>query len=138
MGFQMLIAVPLAALFRWNKLAAAAGVWISNPVTAPVLYGTTYLLGAKILGMTGHPMSSGFAEGWSVLRMLAKAPQLFWAMTIGGLILGIPISLAGYYLSLSAVRKYRAEIQQKIAAGKQKLASRRSGRKSKKNKRHRN
>jgi uncharacterized protein (DUF2062 family) len=46
MGFQMAIAVFLAAVFKWNKISAAAAVWITNPVTAPIIYGVTYFIGA--------------------------------------------------------------------------------------------
>ena len=137
MGFQMIIAVPLAALFKLNKLAAVAGVWISNPVTAPLIYGTTYLVGAKMMGLAGRHASGAVTEGSTLLKMIAKAPEIFWAMTVGGVVLGIPVALAGYYLALLAVRKYRAGIQQTIAAGKEKLTARRSRGKRKKNKRRR-
>ena len=136
-GFQMLIAVPLAALFKLNKLAAVAGVWISNPITAPLIYGTTYLVGAKMMGLAGHHASTGVTAGSTLLKMIAKAPEIFWAMTVGGVVLGLPVAFAGYYLALLAVRKYRAGIQQKIAAGKEKLTARRSRGKRKKNKRRR-
>lgn len=125
LGFQTLIAVPLAALFKSNKLAAAVGVWISNPVTAPVLYGSTYLVGARLMDLGRHPAAPGVAEGSSLLTMIAKTPEIVWAMTVGGVVLGLPVAVLGYYLSLSAVRRYRADIQQKIAASKARLARRR-------------
>ncbi len=31
-GFQLLLAVLIAALLRWNKIAAAMGTLISNPI----------------------------------------------------------------------------------------------------------
>ena len=51
MGFHMAIAVFFAALFKWNKIAAAAGGWISNPVTAPFVYAGTYYVGNKVLNI---------------------------------------------------------------------------------------
>jgi hypothetical protein len=51
MGFQTATAVFFAALFKWNKFSGAAGVWITNSVTAPFIYGMTYLVGAKMLGV---------------------------------------------------------------------------------------
>jgi uncharacterized protein (DUF2062 family) len=50
MGLQMPIAVAIAALFGQSKIAALVGVWITNPVTAPVIYLITYILGAFTLG----------------------------------------------------------------------------------------
>jgi uncharacterized protein (DUF2062 family) len=137
MGIQMLIAVPLAALFKWNKLAAAAGVWISNPITAPLIYGSTYLTGAKILGLAGRPPVLAAPEGATWLKMIAKAPHIFWAMTIGGVVLGLPLAVAAYYLALAAITNYRSTLQRKIAAGREKLAARSSRRKTKKSRRRR-
>ena len=42
-------AVFVAALLKWNKIAAAAGVFITNPVTAPFFYALTYRVGAAIM-----------------------------------------------------------------------------------------
>lgn len=41
-GVQMVLAIFLAALLKWSKLAVAVAVWISNPLTAPFIYGVTY------------------------------------------------------------------------------------------------
>ena len=51
LGFQMPIAVFFAFLLKENKLAAALGVWITNPVTAPVIYGLQYESGRLLLGL---------------------------------------------------------------------------------------
>ena len=37
-GFQMVIAAAIAASLKWNKISAAMGVWITNPLTAPLVY----------------------------------------------------------------------------------------------------
>lgn len=34
MGFQMVLAVLAAAMLKWNKIAAVAGVQVTNPLTA--------------------------------------------------------------------------------------------------------
>lgn len=120
LGFQMAMAVFLAALFKWNKISAAIGVWISNPLTAPFLYGATYYLGAKMLGMDHHLPQ--MEEISSFLQILRKAPGIFWAMTVGGVILGLPLALAAYYFSCSALQKYRDEIKRKLAERKAKRA----------------
>jgi uncharacterized protein (DUF2062 family) len=124
MGAQMFIAVPLAALFKSNKLAAAAGVWITNPLTAPFIYGLTYLVGARIIGVSGQ-IKAGLTDGPTFMEFIAKAPEIFWVMTVGGVVVGLPLALVGYYLSFSAITRYRAKIQQKVAAGREKLAQRR-------------
>jgi uncharacterized protein (DUF2062 family) len=37
MGFQIAIGVFIAALLKWNKIAAAVGVQVTNPLTAPFI-----------------------------------------------------------------------------------------------------
>lgn len=50
-GLQMLLAICLAFLLKENKLAAALGVWITNPVTAPFIYALEYESGRLLLGL---------------------------------------------------------------------------------------
>ena len=50
-GFQMAIAVFCAWLLRENKIAAAVGVWITNPLTAPFIYALEYETGRVLLSM---------------------------------------------------------------------------------------
>ncbi|MBW2259817.1 MAG: DUF2062 domain-containing protein, partial [Deltaproteobacteria bacterium] len=66
MGIQTYIAVPLAALFRISKVAAATTVWLTNPLTAPFIYGFNYMVGAKLLG---YPLKTSFTSNpsWQTL-----------------------------------------------------------------------
>ncbi|MEE4609075.1 MAG: DUF2062 domain-containing protein [Desulfobacteraceae bacterium] len=124
LGAQMLIAVPLAALLKANKLAAVAGVWITNPVTAPFIYGLTYLVGSRLTGASGR-LAVGFAQEMTLMEIVARAPHIFWTLTVGGIVVGLPLALASYYPALAAVNRYRDRIRQKIAVGKEKLTRRR-------------
>ena len=82
MGFQMPIAVFFAAILKWNKISAAMGVWITNPITAPFFYGFTYLVGAKILGLGNMTGVTDNID--SVSEILSKAPEIVWSLIIGG------------------------------------------------------
>jgi uncharacterized protein (DUF2062 family) len=121
-GVQMPIAIFIAALFKWSKLSAAIGVWISNPLTVPLIYGITYVTGAKLLSL--DPMfNMPLSPTWSTLKlMLQKAPQALGAMTVGGALLGIPLAIIGYYLSYAAVDKYQQDVKEKLARQKARLA----------------
>jgi uncharacterized protein (DUF2062 family) len=121
-GVQMPIAIFIAALFKWSKLSAAIGVWISNPLTVPIIYGITYIIGAKLLSL--DPMfNMTLSPTWSTLKlMLQKAPQALGAMTVGGALLGIPLAIIGYYLSYAAVDKYQKDVKEKLARQKARLA----------------
>ena len=121
-GVQTPIAIFLAALFKWSKLSSAIGVWISNPLTAPILYGVTYITGAKILSL--EPVfNMPLSPTWSTFKaMLQKAPQAFGAMTVGGALLGIPLAIVGYYLAYVAVEKYQTDVKKKLARQRAKLS----------------
>jgi uncharacterized protein (DUF2062 family) len=122
MGVQTPIAVFFAALFKWSKLSAAIGVWISNPLSAPIIYGFTYITGAKLLRLRSV-FSLHLDPSWSTLKvLLQKAPQALAAMTVGGVIIGMPLALISYYLSYAAVEKYQKDVRQKLARRKAKLA----------------
>jgi uncharacterized protein (DUF2062 family) len=121
-GVQTPIAIFFAALFKWSKLSAAIGVWISNPLTAPIIYGVAYITGAKFLNMD-PVFNMPLSPTWSALRaMLQRAPQALEAMTVGGAIIGLPLAVICYYLSYAAVEKYQKDVKDKFAGPKAKLA----------------
>lgn len=129
MGFQMAIAVFLAALLKWNKISAAAAVWITNPVTAPIIYGVTYFVGANIIGMEGIKLTPEAFSVTSFITFFKQTPKIFWAMTLGGVVIGVPLGIAGYVTVHSAVEKYQRDIRLKLAEKKQQMAARRQDRK---------
>ncbi|MDT8440971.1 MAG: DUF2062 domain-containing protein [Desulfuromonadales bacterium] len=98
-GIQMGIALLLAYLFRQNRLAAVLGVWVTNPLTAPVIYAVEYELGRLLLGLprAGLPKELSFqayAElGWNVLAPL-------W---VGGTITGIILGSLAYFVTLRLI-----------------------------------
>ena len=128
-GIQMAIAVFMAALFKWNKISAATGVWITNPLTAPLIYSINYVIGARLLeikrGYTLTPEVS--IAGTS--HMLHNAPEIFWALLLGGVILGLPLAVAGYYFAYSATTRYQERIKKTIAIQRERLAIKRKQRK---------
>ncbi len=96
LGFQMVIAIFFAILLRENKIAAALGVWVSNPVTAPVIYALQYESGRLLLGMERARFPSELTLsalqnlGWEVLLPLC----------LGSLIFGILCGALTYALTL--------------------------------------
>jgi len=133
MGFQMPIAVFFAALLKWNKISAAIGVWITNPFTAVFIYSFCYFIGAKLLG---YQVSVKLAAGLSLEKLFHLGPQIILATTLGGIIIGLPVALLGYYLSFNAVHGYQTKLKEKLVAKKDKLVkkikSRRKARRKRK------
>jgi len=101
--FHTSIALVLAILLKGSRIAAAAGVWVSNPVTLPFFYISTYKVGAFILGVTTpiDVSSRSFSE------LLDMGLEITRAMVLGGLVVGIPLSIAGYYISLRIITVFR-------------------------------
>jgi len=132
MGFQMAIAIPIAALFKWNKLAAAMAVWVSNPLTAPFIYGPTYFVGAKLLGMSLGLNAADAASRSTMLAFAEKAPKIFGAMTLGGVVLGLPLAVISYFVVFFAVQKYQTDIKARIVDKKEQLVEKTRKRREKK------
>ncbi|MEY6431702.1 DUF2062 domain-containing protein [Thioalkalicoccus limnaeus] len=59
---QMPFAAATAILFRVNLPISVALVWLSNPLTMPVIYYAAYRIGARLLG---HPPIGFRAEFWA-------------------------------------------------------------------------
>ena len=81
MGFHTAIAVFIAAVLKWNKISAAIGVWLSNPVTAPIIYGLTWLVGSNI---TGTKLADNLPEAFSFqssVALVLKTPAILWTLT---------------------------------------------------------
>ena len=104
MGIQTLLAVPLAAFFKINKVAAAATVWLTNPVTAPFVYGFNYMVGAKLLG---YPLKAAFFSNPSYETLWHSGRRVFLSLTVGGTLTGIIVGLVGYFVILAMVRAAR-------------------------------
>lgn len=103
MGFQMPIALFCALILRMNKLAAVLGVWITNPLTAPFIYGLEYETGRRILGMERVHIPEelswvGLKEfGWDVALPLG----------VGSLVYAVVCTIIAYYLSLWLIPRFK-------------------------------
>lgn len=115
MGIQTAIAIFLAALLKWNKIAAAIGVWITNPLTAPFIYGVTYYIGARLFVWEGHHRLPDQFDLDALLNLLHRGPEILLILTAGGLVVGIPLSIAAYYLTLTTIRGYRQRIKSRFS-----------------------
>ncbi len=109
MGIQTYLAVLLAALFRISKVAAAATVWLTNPVTAPVLYGFNYMAGAKLLG---YPLKAPFFSDPSLQTLWHSGKNVFLSLIVGGTLTGIVAGAAGYFFTLGMVKAGREKARQ--------------------------
>ncbi len=127
----MVVAAFCAALLGWNKWSAAAGVWITNPVTAPAIYTLNYWVGAGLLKKMGWPegTSESFMFQGIVSGVLQETPHVLVSLILGGIVLGAPLAFVGYWAALWAVGRYRGKVKATLQYTRQRLREERARRK---------
>jgi len=108
LGLHIASAIFLAWVFRLNKVVVLTASLINNPWTVVPMYAFCLWFGIEITGGRGRvpPIdwrNLEFRDIFTVLRPYLL-PYLVGTIVIGGL-----SAVAGYYLFLFAVRKYRKE-----------------------------
>ena len=93
-GFQVIIAVTIAALTRVSKIAAAIGTHVTNPwTTIPVLI-IDYYVGCFLLGRHSCMPSVDFT---SLSSLLNAGKEIIVPMFVGGAFLGAIFSVLSYF-----------------------------------------
>jgi hypothetical protein len=67
-----------------------------------------------------------------LMEIFQKVPGIILALTIGGVIVGLPVAWAGYLIAYSAVGKYQKSIKEKLQMRKQKIKGKIRSRKNRK------
>ena len=98
-GFQMAIALLFAYLLRENRLAAILGVWVTNPVTAPVIYAIEYEMGRILLDLPRASLPTEFT--WSAYADLGW--NILYPIWVGGILTGIILGALAYFITLRLV-----------------------------------
>lgn len=93
--FHTVLAVSLAAFLRGSKLAAALGVWVSNPLTIPVFYYGSYQVGRFVLGYPDFALPSDY----SLISLAKLGGHVTVAMLHGGVLLGVLPAFVAYFLT---------------------------------------
>ena len=99
-GFQTLIGVFLARIFKGNTILAAVGTWISNPLTYVPLYYFNYRVGSFLLNSDtllvdfSHITTNElWSQGWYLSSRLIVGSSFVGLITaiIGGICLYLPL-----------------------------------------------
>lgn len=90
---QMIMAAGLAILFSVNLPLSVCLVWVSNPITMPVLFYGAYKIGARLLN-TPH-QSFHFELSWDFL--MSQMNQIGPPFLLGCMICGVGCALVGYF-----------------------------------------
>ena len=99
-GFQTLIGVFLARIFKGNTILAAVGTWISNPFTYVPLYYFNYRVGSFLLNRDtilvdfSHITTNElWSQGWYLSSRLLVGSTFVGLITaiVGGICLYFPL-----------------------------------------------
>lgn len=108
-GFQTIVGIILAAIFQGNKIAAAAGTWISNPFTYIPIFAFNYKVGELFLGWDDLPIDQrNFQQNWQswgTFKTLGGAVIL--KLVLGCFIVGIIVSFFSYIIALRLFKHWR-------------------------------
>lgn len=120
LGTQMVLAAALAFLIRANIPAALIGTFFGNPLSWPLIWGGTYVVGSAMLGVDNGLTLAGleyylrqFVEAvatWSP-EVIEHAAVLIWPvlkpMLAGSLPLGLAAAALIYYLLRPLIAAYQ-------------------------------
>ena len=124
LGFQMLLALILTAIFRANGRVALPFVWISNPLTLVIIYFPNFWLGHHLLSFFLDRSNANYDHAiQSILRPIQAVQHFFQGTTIkeltsfllensldlwiGSIIMGLFLGLLSYILSYKVIVWYR-------------------------------
>ncbi|MCL1037691.1 DUF2062 domain-containing protein [Shewanella submarina] len=99
--FQMVLAAALAIFFRVNVPVSVALVWITNPITMPVMFYLAYLVGASLLGIDASTFH--FEASWAWLK--ASLTTIGPSFLLGCAVMAITWAAVGYFI-LRSLWKY--------------------------------
>ncbi|MDO5646936.1 DUF2062 domain-containing protein [Paracoccus sp. (in: a-proteobacteria)] len=134
-GLHFLLGALMAWVIRGNIIASALGTFVGNPLTFPLIAVVSIGLGRYLLGVPGdlspqmifYEFSGATAQLWHNAtslfgpetaqwdRLAVFFQNLFLPYLVGGLIVGIPVSVAFHYMTVPAFKAYQRR-RQKIMA----------------------
>ena len=91
--FQMILAAAGAIVLRANLPISVGLVWITNPITMPIMFYFAYVVGTWVLGVPEMHFEMELSLDWVVEEMI-----VIWKPFLSGcLILGVISSFVGYF-----------------------------------------
>lgn len=104
-GLQTLMGIALAFLVRGNKLVAAAGTWISNPLTDIPIFLFNFQVGQWLLGRHQEPLDFTVLHSWDSIIELGTG--IATSLLLGSFAMGMALGILSYFLGLWFVRTVR-------------------------------
>ena len=111
-GFQVLVSLCFATLFRLNKKAACIAVFNTNLATGAFVFSFNYWLGKKILGVNPSFVIGDRLNMQFISNVFKAGSDVFFSLFVGGILTGILTAVLAYYILLKVlvVRKSGGEV----------------------------
>jgi hypothetical protein len=110
-GLQMAVAILTAAVFRSSKIAAAAGTWLSNPITTLPFTALNFHVGQTLLGREWSDLPIDNLQ--SIEGFLALGTDVLTAYFVGCTVVGFFGGLISYGVALPIVRRTQKRISKR-------------------------
>ncbi|MBZ9538534.1 DUF2062 domain-containing protein [Modicisalibacter tunisiensis] len=94
MPFQMVVAAAGAWLLRCNLPLSVGLVWLTNPLTMPLIFYGNYRLGAWLLNTPARPAPDQFSTHWIAAKMAEILPPLLLGSLVAAVVTGVVANVA--------------------------------------------
>lgn len=110
-GLQMAVAILTAAMFHSSKIAAAAGTWLSNPITTLPFTALNFHVGQTLLGRQWSDLPTENLR--SIEGFLALGTDVLTAYFLGCAVVGFWGALISYGIVLPLVNRMQKRIAER-------------------------
>jgi uncharacterized protein (DUF2062 family) len=119
-GLATVVALALAIALKFNKAAAILGSLIMNPLTTPLFWTASSVLGAFLVNRDWHrtrEMVQAFSAHLSLADLATREGWVFllkglgtgaYAYLLGNLLISLVLAVIVYFVGLHLTRAYRA------------------------------
>ncbi|WNN88630.1 DUF2062 domain-containing protein [Gloeocapsopsis dulcis] len=116
-GLQTIVGVVLATLLKGNKLMAAAGTWISNPLTYVPILLFNFQIGRWLLNFDNLAFTTEAIADWQTF--LEVGTEFIVALFTGCFVVGLFCAIASYFLCIPLIyylrrHKTNQQLRQKM------------------------
>ncbi|MEN5248397.1 type IV secretion system effector BspA [Brucella pseudintermedia] len=115
-GFHLIIAIVLAYVLAGNIAAAALGTTLANPLTLPLIWGSTFELGRFIMnGSIDQAPPVHLGRALETMRFDEIWTPLLKPMLFGSTVLGAAFAVVVYFVTRFAVSAFRRRRIERLA-----------------------
>lgn len=110
-GIKWIVALPILWFTRWNKVSCMIGIFQVNYFTGPLFYMIAYYVGKTVCGFDNNFILPDPLTFRAMIDILLGNADVFISITVGGMLLSIPMTLGAFYFAKSIfTRKLKTQV----------------------------